>query len=100
MFAEDLSAFFDLDGFADLAEGFGAHGQAVSFPVIFDAPAGVGNVGAYGMATSQPSVTTPTANVIEHWSGWELSIQGKTYAVVAHEPDGTGLSVLTLERMA
>lgn len=97
MFAEDLTPFFDLDGFADLAEGFGAHGQAVSFPVIFDAPAVVASVAACGMATSQPSVTTPTANIIEDWSGWELAINGKTYTVAAHEPDGTGISRLLLE---
>lgn len=99
MFTEDLTAFFDLDGFAEQATGVNAFNEPVSFPVIFDAPGSVAAGGLYGMASSKPSATTASINVIDEWDRWELTIKGIQYAVVEHKPDGTGVSVLVLEAL-
>ena len=99
MFTEDLSLFINADtpGYA-LATGLDDHGQAVSIGVLFDAPGISGSVGAYGMASSQPIATMPTASVVEDPVGWALTINAMAYVVAAHDPDGTGISRLILEK--
>ena len=74
-------------------------------PVIFDNAYARGDVGALGMASTQPAITLPTAAV-------PASPRGKTavvtstlhgtlnFKIVDHEPDGTGVSVLFLEKSA
>ena len=76
------------------------HGASVQIPVIFDAAGAVSSTGLMGMAGTQPAVTLATADVVTDWQGWQLTINGATYAAVAHTPDGTGLSVLALEQVA
>ena len=59
MFAEDTSLMFDTTlGFAQLATVGGA-----SVAVIFDNASAPATVGPYGMASSQPAITLPTAQV-------------------------------------
>lgn len=106
MFAEDLSAFFDVsNGFAVTATLAG-----VVCTGIFDNGYTRANLGGMGMASSQPTLTLPSASVPAQVLGWfsssaeppvavdlHVTIGQKVYQIVAHEPDGTGISVLVLE---
>ena len=63
---------------------------------IFDNSYQAGDIGI-GMASTQPAFTTLTANVTGEAVGQLLVIHGTSYYVAAHEPDGTGMSLLLLE---
>lgn len=96
MFAEPLSVFFQATGFG---ESVTLDGQARE--AIFDAdyqlaPFGAAAVG--GMATSQPMLTLPTSNVPASPVGKTAIVGSTTYTIVEHQPDGTGVSRLMLER--
>ena len=93
MFAEDLSAFFSTAEFATAAT---LNGVAVAG--IFDTPLALGVVGEYGMASTQPAYTLPSVSVPANPVGLALVIGATSYVVAAHEPDGTGVSRLLLER--
>lgn len=93
MFTEDLAPFF-----ADFGADATLSGQAVRG--IFSDPHAVGAVGSIGMADSQPDFTLATADVPANPVGALLVASGVTYTVVAHEPDGTGVSRLLLEPTA
>ncbi len=93
MFTEDLSVFLNASEFA--ATTCTLNGAAVS--AIFDAPYANASVGAYGMAASVPMLTLATASVPATPVGATAVVNGATYTVAAHEPDGTGISRLLLE---
>lgn len=63
---------------------------------MFDNSYHAGDIGI-GMASTQPAFTTLTANVVGEAVGQLLVINGVSYYVAAHEPDGTGMSLLLLE---
>lgn len=65
---------------------------------VFDAAYAPGSVGAYGMAASQPAMSLPTASVPANPVGLPVVVYGTAYLVAAHEPDGTGISRLLLEK--
>ena len=81
---------------------------------IFDNGFALGNVGAFGMASTEPKLVMLSADipprVIEDWNRWfsepfdaveqHAVVNGVTYKIVAIEPAGTGLSVLRLESVA
>ena len=92
-FAENLAPFFDAQGFASDATLAGAAVRG-----IFDNGSALGSVGVVGMASTQPSFTLPTAALPSPVVGSALVVSGQAYAVVAHEPDGTGVSLLLLEK--
>ena len=107
-FVEDLTAFFNADEFAVQTTLAG-----VVVRGIFDNAYQLADVGGAGMAGTQPTLTLPTAQippVVIDWfrhyaepfdpSDLHLQIAGATYKAVAHEPDGTGVSLLLLERIA
>ena len=96
MFAEDLSAFFDVDG------GFSVSATLDGAPVsgIFDNGTALGSVGMMGMSSTSPSFTLPTASVPDSPIGLAVVVGSASYLVAAHEPDGTGVSVLVLEKSA
>lgn len=71
--------------------------NGVTVPAIFDAAYTLGTVGPYGMATAQPSLTLPTASVPTSPVGMAVVVGVLSYLLVAHEPDGTGISRLILE---
>jgi hypothetical protein len=93
MFTEDLSVFFSESEFASAVTLNG-----VSALAIFDAGYSAGNVGAMGMASTQPTLTLATASVPANPVGLSAVAAAVTYTIAAHEPDGTGVSVLYLER--
>lgn len=94
-FAEDLSAFLSTDEFATLATLDGAEVRC-----IFDNGSALAQVGVAGMMSTQPSMTLPTADVPAEVVGLPAVVNGASYLVAEHQPDGTGVSVLLLERSA
>lgn len=107
-FTEDLSVFFNVD-----TPGF-VQTVLAGVPVggLFDNPYELGNVGGAGMASSQPTLTLPTTDVPPRVIDWfryfvepfdpielRIDINGAAYQVVAHEPDGMGVSMLVLEKV-
>jgi hypothetical protein len=92
MFVESLAPFF-----ADFAAPACTVG-GVSVKAIFDADPTVGRVGMMGMAGTQPALMLATASVAADPVGLAAVVNGVSYVVAAHEPDGTGMSLLLLER--
>ena len=72
--------------------------NGVELAGMFDNAYRAGDIGI-GMASTQPAFTTLTANVmvVGEAVGQLLTINGTSYYVAAHEPDGTGMSLLLLE---
>ena len=64
---------------------------------IFDSPYAQGTVGNYGMASTAPALTLATSDVPANPVGLPVVANTVNYLVVAHEPDGTGISRLVLE---
>lgn len=67
---------------------------------IFDNGYALGSVGPFGMASTQPTLTLATANVPASPEGQAAVVNGVAYIVATHEPDGTGVSRLLLEKSA
>lgn len=88
-FLEDLTPFFSTAEFADLASIGGADVQ-----VIFEAP----SADPFGPAvdTTQPQCWAPSASVQHAHQGTAVVIGTKAYTVERIEPDGTGISRITL----
>ena len=90
MFVEDLSVFFVSSDFAVTATLDG-----VSVLGLFDN----GYLQAFdGIATSGTTFTLPTAQTVSATSASVLVVNGTTYRVRSVQPDGSGVSVLLLER--
>ena len=94
MFTEDLSTFF-----ADF--GHTANFGAGEVLVFFDDGFERSSVGAFGMATSQPAVTLPSAQVPANPVGLAVTVTmhgvAAAYTVAEAQPDGTGITRLLLE---
>ncbi len=93
MFAETLAPFFNTSEFGSPATLAGVAVQG-----IFDAAYQLAGVGDVGMASTAPVFTLPTAQVPGGIVGQLLVASGINYTVVEHQPDGTGVSQLLLER--
>lgn len=79
-----------------LANATATIGGAV-VPGIFDNGYALGNVGMSGMASTQPVFTLNTNALAGEVVGTTIQVNGGSYLVAAHEPDGTGISRLLLE---
>jgi hypothetical protein len=88
---EDLAPFF-----ADFAVDATVNGQAVRG--IFDNGFASAEVGLVGMSSARPMLTLPTAGLSADPVGQTAVVGGTSYLVAAHQPDGTGVSTLMLER--
>lgn len=93
MFTEDLSAFFSTAEF-----GTPCTLNGVSVAAIFDNASALASVGPYGMASTQPMLTLATADVPADPIGKAATVNATNYLIAAHEPDGSGISRLLLER--
>lgn len=91
-FTEDFTAYFNTGDFA-----FSATVAGVAVKGIFDKAYQLGNVGVTGIATTAPVLTLATAVVPADPVGTAVVVSGVSYTVAAHEPDGTGVSLLLLE---
>lgn len=91
-FTEDLSAFFNADEHAGTAQLNG-----IDVIGIFE-NAYVASNGGVGMAGSEPIFTLPTVSVPAGPVGLSFVHDGVTYRVAEHQPDGTGVSTLYLEK--
>ncbi len=80
---------------------------------IFDNAYALADVGGTGMSSTQPTLTLPTAQIPPVVLDWfrlyaepfdpadlVMQLNGAAYKAVAHEPDGTGVSLLLLELVA
>lgn len=94
MFAEDLTPFFSTAEFADDALLDGVAVQGIFERAYMTAGAGM------GMSSTAPAFTLPSSAVPASPVGKPLVIDGANYAVAATEPDGTGITLLILERTA
>lgn len=88
---EDLAPFF-----ADFAVDATVNGAAVRG--IFDAGWQPAEVGLVGMSSARPMLTLPTAGLSADPVGQTAVVNGISYLVAVHQPDGTGVSTLMLER--
>jgi len=88
---EDLAPFF-----ADFAVDATVNGQAVRG--IFDNGFASAEVGLVGMSSARPMLTLPTAGLSADPVGQTAVVNGISYLVAVHQPDGTGVSTLMLER--
>lgn len=89
MFAENLSTFF-----ADFGVDATLGGQTVRG--VFDNNyTDAGALGAYG---TQPVFTCATASLAAVAVGDAATVQAVGYTIVGIEPDGTGVSLVRLER--
>ena len=89
MFSEDISAFFQPKDTATV--------DGLTVRAIFNNGYALGNVGMFGMASSQPTLTLASADVSTDPVGASVLVGAVAYLVAAHEPDGTGISRLLLE---
>jgi hypothetical protein len=89
-FTEPLAAFFDTAGFAVSATLAGASVTGIFDNVYFEA---MGDV-----QSASPVFTLPTASASSAAHGQSLVIGATTYKVRGVEPDGTGITVLRLEK--
>lgn len=64
---------------------------------IFRNPSQTAQAGI-GAADTRPSVTVASSVVPEHPVDSVINIDGAPYVIADHAPDGTGLTVLTVER--
>jgi hypothetical protein len=92
MFVEDLTVFFQADEFA-----VDATLNGVAVRGVFDNQFDSSSIAVGDIAGSSPGFTLRTVDVPAKPVGKLLVIAGKTYKVVEHRPDGTGVSVLRLE---
>lgn len=86
-FAESLPGFF-----TDF--GVTATIGAASVRGIFDAP----SAEMFGIGGTNPTFTCATADVVSVAEGQAVTISAVAYTVTAVKPDGTGVSVLHLDR--
>jgi hypothetical protein len=88
---EDLAPFF-----AEFAVPATVNGATVRG--IFDAGWQAAEVGLVGMSSARPMLTLPTAGLSADPVGQTAVVNGISYLVAVHQPDGTGVSTLMLER--
>lgn len=94
-FVEDFTEFFKFADFAVIATL-----ASLSVTGVFDLAYQLGDVGGLGMASTAPVFTLPTASVPANPVGLAMVVSAVSYTVAAHEPDGTGVSLLILERVS
>lgn len=92
MITENLAPFF-----ADFA-ATGCTVGGVAVKAILENDLSLGRVGVMGMAGVAPTLLLATGSIPSDPVGLAAVVAGASYLVAAHEPDGTGLSLLRLER--
>jgi hypothetical protein len=98
-FEEDLSLFLDAEGgFAVQATATTRFGELVQFQIIFD-DASEASLGGF-VESTQPTALARSASVVDLRHGSPVDIGDVAYVVSGTQPDGTGMTRITLERAA
>lgn len=97
--------------FAHLSNAVATFDDGRTVAGIFDQPYAQSDIGSAGFAGERPTFRLPSASVPPAW--WaqfageafdvvdaQITVRDVLYQVVRHEPDGTGMSTLVLERAA
>ena len=97
--------------FAHLSNAVATFDDGRQVAGIFDQPYAQSDIGSAGFAAERPTFRLPSASVPPDW--WsrfageafdvvdvQITVRDVLYQVVRHEPDGTGMSTLVLERAA
>lgn len=96
MFTEDLTPFFDtVNGFAETVTYQGSSQIDVIFDDAF-VNVGVGQLG--GVESRKPACLAREADVPNVAHGHTVKRGAVTYHVIGVEPDGTGVTLLVLEK--
>ena len=90
MIEKDAYAFFSVQDFAQPVQRAGGR----EFNAIFDAQ----YQEQLGVSGSGPALTCATEHVADVPRGEVVTVGADSYRVVAVEPDGTGITVLRLQR--
>ena len=90
---EDLTAFFDIGEFADVAI-IKASSETLTVNGIFDN----GFQEVLGMGGSKPTFLCVESDVVKAKIRHQLAVNSKSYLIAEKEPDGTGLTTITLEK--
>jgi hypothetical protein len=85
MIAEALSGYFT--DFGEVVTWTGG-----SFTAIFDVPVNEANQ----VLSTTPILTAPSVDIGALAAGDSVSVRGTTYTVRTVEPDGTGLTIITI----
>lgn len=98
-FVEDLSIFFNTNGFGEEFTYHPKVGSSLTLIGIFDAGYYAAPGGEVAVASNQPqiqyeSATIPDAPIY----GETVTFKGQDYTIVGIEPDGTGVTTLMLEK--
>ncbi len=91
MFVESFAPFFEEFAVACTVNGVARRG-------IFDTPYKMGAIASAGISGIGPTLMLPTSQVSADPVGQAVVVNATNYVVAAHEPDGTGVSTLVLER--
>ena len=77
-----------------------AGGSATDLPGVFDEPfdLAMDGGGGPGIGSSLPQFQCRTSDVASDPTGDTLVVDGVTYRIARHEPDGTGMTILFLEQ--
>lgn len=97
--------------FARLSNAVATFDDGRTVAGIFDQPYALSDIGSAGFAGERPTFRLPSASVpLAWWSQFagkafdvvdaQITVRDVLYQVVRHEPDGTGMSTLVLERAA
>lgn len=98
-FTEDLSLFYDTEGFAVEASFKHGSGSAVTIRGIFDnAYYAVDTQAEVDIACTQPRFQCATSSVASAAEGDKLTLDGVEYTIIDIQPDGTGVTMLILQK--
>lgn len=92
-FTEDLSAFFDTNEFAELV----TYDSTPNVAMIFDNAFFEDALGRIGVESAQPAVLARDVDVPSP-HGKTIVRGAESFKIVNAHPDGTGLTVLVLEK--
>jgi hypothetical protein len=98
-FSENLAEFFSNDDFGVMASYTPKNGATITINGIFDAEyLAVDGDGSVGVSCNTPIFGCKTADVINPHLA-TLVVNSKSYKVMEHRPDGTGISTLVLQEV-
>ena len=96
-FTEDFSVFFDESDFAVSAKITLTSGAVRKIPIIFDAVTQGITLYDTQIEANTPNFQCKTSDLSGVKNGNSVVIENKTYSIMRHERDGTGISTVFLK---